>query len=64
MFKIIKTSTYKQLESYKEMCELQDKYICSLTENTKLAYEIIEKLELQLHHLTAKKLPIKKSKKK
>ena len=64
MFKIIKISTYKQLESYKEMCELQDKYIYSLTKNTELAYKIIDELELQLHHLTAKKLPIKKSKSK
>ncbi len=53
MFKIIKTSTYKKMKS--DYSNLMDYAIRQKEE--------IKNLKEQLSHLTAKKLPIKKSKK-
>lgn len=57
MFKIIKPSTYKELQNKALLLHLAKIVIDG--QNTEIA-----KLETQLHHLTANKLPIKKSKNK
>lgn len=64
MFKIIKTSTYKQLEKDSRWLKVIDKEKVLLDSIISQQNQIIKNLELQLHHLTAKKLPIKKSKNK
>lgn len=67
MFKIIKTSTYKQLlqdlQNYKDIAIKQDTKIVDFTTTMIDALNRITELETMLnHHQTAKKLPIKKSK--
>ena len=61
MFKIIKTSTYKSLTAKNE--EYHTKLQEAFKEHMKLIQEN-GKLQNKIHTLTAKKLPIKKSKSK
>ncbi len=61
MFKIIKTSTYKDMVKKIEDLEWKD---YEAHNHVKHCDDTIKKLKLQLHTLTAKKLPIKKSKNK
>jgi hypothetical protein len=61
MFKIIKTSTYNNLvEDLRWKTDIQKELLTLVS----LKDTLIKQLQLKLHHLTAKKLPIKKSKNK
>lgn len=61
MFKIIKTSTYNDIKNKIEHLEL-NKHI--LKSKLEFANRDNVRLHMELHNLTAKKLPIKKSKNK
>lgn len=61
MFKIIKTSTYNSL---KDEIKLLKHHIELLNSLGDVQHKMYEEKCLELHHLTAKKLPIKKSKNK
>lgn len=62
MFKIIKTSTYKELLDYKAIAKKQDEKIVDFTTTMINALDRIIELETKLHHLTSKRVIIKSKK--